>query len=557
MKVSLTLIAVVVAVTVASGDQTQTPVRDQATVQKGTSVLKGQVVDAITRAPVRRAMVRASALDVRAGGSVLTDPDGRFEIGALPAGRYTIVVDRSGYLSTVYGRKTPTGPGATIELLAGQTAEKIVIPIAKGGVIAGRVFDEFGEPVAGANIQALQLRYQGGSRRLSQTGTVAGATDDLGAFRIYGLQPGQYYVSVRPNNTSQFDGMDTQPTGPTTTYFPNAPDPSTAQRVAVVAGREVAVTISLVSVRLSRIRGRAVMSTGEPFAQAFVDLTIRDSNDGFRSGGGSPVRADGSFEITGVAPGTYTLTVRPMNFNRDDDPEVGRTLISVAGEDVHDVWVVGSRPGMARGRIVSDDGSALPFQRGEVMINAMAPVMEDRFMISSQVRVNADLSFEIRGLLGTQLIRATAVGTGGWQLKQIIWNGEDITDRGVEFHSGRVVDGIDIVFTRKTTRLSGAITDDRGEIVRDTWIVMFPSDPALWPVPSRFVRATRPSPKGEFQFVGLPPYDDYLIAVAPDMEPGQDQDPEFLRSLRDRSTRVSLQEGETKTQNLRIGRLPQ
>ena len=57
------------------------------------------------------------------------------------------------------------------------------------------MFDEFGDPVAGARVQAMRYQMVQGARRLSPVGANA-QSDDTGAFRLYGLMPGDYYVSA-------------------------------------------------------------------------------------------------------------------------------------------------------------------------------------------------------------------------------------------------------------------------------------------------------------------------------------------------------------------------
>ena len=47
---------------------------------------------------------------------------------------------------------------------------------------------------------------------------------------------------------------------------------------------------------------------------------------------------------------------------------------------------------------------------------------------------------------------------------------------------------------------------------------------------------------------------EYLVATVPAIEPGQQQDPEFLRGLVERATRVTVNDGENKVQNLTIAK---
>ena len=68
--------------------------------------------------------------------------------------------------------------------------------------------------------------------------------------------------------------------------------------------------------------------------------------------GATPVSADGSFEIKGVAPGEYNLTSTGRDANGQE--YTGRTRITVASQDVRNL-VVTLRPGVeVRGKILLD-----------------------------------------------------------------------------------------------------------------------------------------------------------------------------------------------------------
>ena len=69
--------------------------------------MRGFVVAADSGLPLRRAMIRAMASDGRGGGMTTTDADGRFEIKELPAGRYSLMATKAGYVSMQYGQRRP------------------------------------------------------------------------------------------------------------------------------------------------------------------------------------------------------------------------------------------------------------------------------------------------------------------------------------------------------------------------------------------------------------------------------------------------------------------
>ena len=529
---------------------------------KGTGVMRGLVVDAVTSDPLPRATVSLTMVGATPQISpVLTDGEGRFEFRDLPAATYLLRAVRTPYLQTTYGQSATNARGTPIELADGQRVDKVRIVMSPGGVISGRVFDEYGHPAVGAVVRAMQYRYENGQRQLAPvySGNFGG-TDDLGGFRIWGLTPGQYYVSAIPR---QVENAGPRPTlvrtGPITTYFPSTADTGMAQRLSVDAGRETGgVDITLVSGRLARLRGRAVTSTGEPFTGASIMVT-RQEGDGLRAFGGGNVAADGTFEVSGVAAGEYLLTARVSGARDDGASEMGRARVAVAGEDVDGLLLVGSLGATLRGVITTDEGAMPPLRPSQLMVRIEA-APEDRGTFRPQPGVKDDYSFEITGLFGRGRIESNLVVAGPpptgsdsfWAVKAVYWRGQDVTTRYIDFDASRMIDDIEIVFSRRWAEVSGRVTDDRGQPVANTEFVIFPADESGWMPAVRRVRPTRTRSDGTFRASGLH-QGDYLMAMTGPIEAGRWQDPEFLRTLVERATPVSVLDGEKKTVNLRIG----
>ena len=128
--------------------------------------------------PLRRAQVSLSSPDLRERKSTGTNLRGEFEFAGLPAGRYTITVTRSGYLSSQYGQRRPGGQGKVQELAVGQTLEKLELALQRAGVISGRVADETGDPVPNVNVWAMRPQFYQGRRVRARVASAR--TDDTG-----------------------------------------------------------------------------------------------------------------------------------------------------------------------------------------------------------------------------------------------------------------------------------------------------------------------------------------------------------------------------------------
>ena len=151
---------------------------------------------------VRRAQVRIGSPDI-GSRTAFTDAQGRYEFKDLPAGRFNLSVSKSGFVTMQYGQARPFEPGRPIDLADAQTMDKVDLALPRGSAVSGRVLDEFGEPVADANVTAMRMQYSGGRRRLMQSGRNS-TSNDLGQSRLFGLPPGEYYVSV---TVRTFDSM--------------------------------------------------------------------------------------------------------------------------------------------------------------------------------------------------------------------------------------------------------------------------------------------------------------------------------------------------------------
>jgi hypothetical protein len=136
-----------------------------------------------------------------------------------------------------------------------------------------------------------------------------------------------------------------------------------------------------------------------------------------------------------------------------------------------------------------------------------------------------------------------------------MFDGEDVTDRGIEFTPGRTYEGLQVIFTQRATDLSGLVTDDRNRPVVDASVVIFAADREKWGFQSRYLRVARPDTNGRYNVRNLPPSDDYLVIAVRNLEQGQFSDPDFLARARDEAKPFSLTEAETKAVDIKLSSL--
>ena len=535
--------------------QPAAPPQNRADVPKtGTARIRGSVVSD-TGAPVRGAEVILSGDLVR---QAQTDDTGRYEFADLPAGRFFLNATKTGFATPV-GTITSINPTSSFELVDGQVLNR-GIALARGGVITGRLVDEFGEPVTGAEMRVERYIYGPGGRQLAQYSVPPAAwiTNDLGEYRVFGLAPGEYLVSAR---TRQFGAPVTMGTagarnraeGLLPTYFPGTVRLAEAQVVRVAAAQEVAVDFAAVPGRLVRVSGTVSSSTGRPPSGLNVFLGVETSNSSGQINGGG-IAADGSFSIGNVPPGDYVLRVREQG-GGSPGSEVASMPISVSTQDLAGLRLT-TRPGATiRGRVEWDGTSPRPTAPMRISTSSaewsrgpLAGETTITYLDLENGTVREDGTFELGGIVGKVLFNANAPS---WSLKSVTVDAKDITHTGIEASS---LDGdkrVLIVMADRFTNLSGTAQDARRQSVTDYVVVLLPQQAMAGMGATRFTRLLRPDEKGTFRVRGLPA-GDYVAAAVEALDSGREWDPAIQKAVRSAGHSFTLADGQTLALNLEL-----
>jgi hypothetical protein len=540
--------------------------------------ITGRVLAADNGRPVKRARAYLSAPELPEGRGTLTDDHGVFELTELPAGRYTLTVSKTGFIGLSYGQRRPFQAGTPLQLRDGQQMIGIEFRLPRGSVVAGHVLDETGDPMPGVVVRVMRYQYSQGERQLVPAGTAQ--TDDHGAFRAWGLNPGDYYVSAVTNNFDFGPGGRGGPGGgfgrgggggrggtaagrfgdPSVddetvkayapTYYPGVGSISEARPIRVAVGQELLdVDFNLLLVRTARVTGLVTNSDGTPTSSGQISLIPEGNSTRGRGqvGGNFGVRIewDGGFAIANVPPGRYMLRARGDD---TEAPQYAAQPLTVASVDVSDVTVV-LYPGASINGTVTFEGTQAP-ELNQIRITA--PSAENALTAGNpNARVEKDGHFTLDGVpAGLHWIRSGG-GLRGWSLKSVIVDSHDVADTPIELRSGEILNDVNVVFTSRQTEIDGTVTDEQGNPITDFTVLAFPSDPLLWRPLARQIMTARPDQNGKFQIRGLPSGAYYLATVDP-AEQGEWFEPAFLDQQRIAAARVTLGDGDTKTHDFRI-----
>jgi protocatechuate 3,4-dioxygenase beta subunit len=523
---------------------------------KGTASIRGRVVAADTGRPLVGVSMTAVSDAVRRQAT--TDRAGVFGWNDLPAGQYRVTVNMvTGYLPVAFHGDPETGGGEDITITDGESFDKADFRLLRGGVIAGRIVDEAGEPIEGVQVQALSVQYAAGLERLTpvEGGTSRSKrTDDLGRYRVFGLPPGEYHVAA---TAGAFNGSASNAdlaTGYAVTYYPGTPDPAVGERVKVSAAQETpGVDFALVPARAFELSGRVVDASGTPAVATVVMMPGASGTIGITSM--KLAGADGVFTFTGVTPGKYvlqTLPAPPPPPGASLQPGSGMTfasqVVSVAG-DTRNVLVQGKAPCAVTGTF-EFEGAQPAFKPRDLRVTARptdfvrAPAMGAGYPQT----IRDDWTFELRQMWGPRIIDVAA--PPGWALKAVKLAGLDVTDKPIDFERDNV-GRLQIVLTNQVTEVSGVVTEE-GKPVRNAAVIVFASDRARWDFQSRFLRLATTDENGRYRIAGLPPDEYRAIALARVRTGAGWQRPAFLDPLFRDSSRVTLGAGEKATLDLKI-----
>lgn len=258
------------------------------------ATVKGRVLDAGGK-PVEGATVfaRSTGGDVRARTSFRGDqstPDGAYELVGLQMGSYKLEV--------LTDAGVPPSGGYTVEVPGLETITKDLV-LGAGGTITGTVTDETGKPVANASIVATS-----GEQRM-RFATTANRTDAAGAFRIDGLSAGTYRVAAQRGWMQQL-------------RKPGTNDDARQGESATVKVNETTTVNLVVEAETGSITGVVTDTKNAPITDAYVTATRESDAAGAVTQGArayarwfndkpSLTATDGTFTVTNLSPGNYTL----------------------------------------------------------------------------------------------------------------------------------------------------------------------------------------------------------------------------------------------------------
>jgi hypothetical protein len=548
--------------------------------------------------------VLQNAQEAVRGGQIpltaLSDSDGRFTIGNVPAGTHTLRAQLEGYFGAEVNGGYPPIVTVPVTLSANQTSS-VKISMLPGGTISGRVLDPTGKPLSESPVQILRSGYQNGVASL-QVADIR-QTDDRGEYRLYRLAPGEYYLAAAPRPQGLLGARgNVAPNAqevPVPTFYPNVTDPSAATRINLRSGDDLgSINIQLRTTIGVKVSGRVTSSVptgpstgarGEPRPGGVI--LVPENSGGLMNLdvlGATPLGSDGgTFEFQNVAPGTYDLIARisvargggwgpqappavatgPWAFGRASvDTRSGGTdnvaIVVRTGVDVKGRVLLDGKPTRANVRMSLQPDNFpqnITDQQISLVLNQIrqyaAPIADDG---SFSIPLLPEGRYRFQVLLNPPAVNtargaaAAAAAPPPPALPQTAYLGDirqgstSVYDNGLLVGS-EPVNPIDVLLGASGGSVEGTVLGADQKPASGMMVVLVPPDnrrqnPALY-------KTARTDAQGHFTMANLPP-GSYTLYAWESLSPGAYQNAEFLSRYSGRGSAVVVQAGARATANV-------
>jgi hypothetical protein len=451
---------------------------------------------------------------------VRTDREGRFRIADIDAGEYRVKVNADGFAAAEYGQPAINLPGTPFTIRTGEAIPPMDFKLIRTATISGRVYDYDSEPLGGAIVQLFKA-----GPRPTPAGFVR--TNDRGEYRFYWLTPDEYYVSV--NYTSARLGpvfvppnpnMLPAPNGYPQMYYRNSADVARAEKLALKAGEErAAVDIHLVRAGMVNISGTITDKRTGRGVQAQVQLL-----------GNAPAQAltdaAGRYELRNIPSGSYRMAALAITQDLVSERRVEVGDLNLTGIDI-----VMDPGAPVRGKIVTDDGSAIP------NVDRIAILLSSTENPGGQARVRPTGEFEVPNVVNGSYTAMALSLPEDFYVKSASLGRADAMNRPAPFSSD-IPDSLEIVLSSASGRIRGSVVAASGAPFPGAQVVLVPEE-NLRDRANLFKTATADQ-TGTFTLRSIPPGNYFLFAWN-FLEPRAYADPAFLRRYEQNAIAIKIE----------------
>jgi hypothetical protein len=432
-----------------------------------------------------------------------------------------------------------------VSLAAGEV-QNLLLRLAPTAVIAGRVFDENGNPERGVQVQALVSAYRDGSRTLVQVEQQT--SDDRGEYRIFNLPSGSYYVrAVRQGQRASAPA-----------YYPSGTDPQFAVPVQVEAAserggvdlRQTADGTYPIRFRVAGIPDNAGFNTVFSVVRRTIDLSLLMNVQPESLG-------DKSYRLSRLPAGAYEIFARASAPQGQALPNPGplsgmlRVEFAGANDKEFDAGALVLRPHVSlRGRFqFAEPSPGLAFGKLAVALRPALGLAVQTWYAPANANPG-DRTFTIQAMQGTRYAISVSGLPAQTYLTSARLGGREILDSGLTIE-GESQDTLELTIAGSGAvgYVTGVVRNAKDDPIAGSTVVLVPS-PSRRMNPGAF-RVSTTDQQGLFSVEGVIP-GEYAVLAWEDIEPGAYYDPAYLTQFEGRSAKVEVRRGLQSTLTLRV-----
>lgn len=508
-----------------------------------TCSIEGTVVQAKSGSPIAGADVTIYPRDGLEGPPLVVSSDakGRFLALDLPCGKYSVSATAAAFIGIDYGQ-LGAGTAPVLLLTGGEATKGVDFRLVASGVISGSVFGQEGEPRVGGEVRALKASYGPAGRRFVMAGR--SSTDDRGAYRIYGIAPGQYYLSFRGPDPASYRTVRRPKDAPPDeryipTYYPSGDALTDAVSVNVSDGEETS-GIDIVARRSKAFHIRGSLSAG--CTVSGVQLEIEGSGTGGYHGGEVGLGPGRQFDFQGAVPGSYIVHTAGSNMGKYCS---AIREVDVVDGDIDGVILAPTSGIDLQGHVRIEGTTTLDFTRLAVLLDPQSFTTRGW----PPARVDPSGAFVVHGLEPSDY-RVELLGLPpDFYVKGISLGTKAVADYLADFRYTATPESLDILISPNGARIGGVVKDDSGNAVSESLVALVP-DVTRRQLKYLF-KETRADKNGVFSFHGVQP-GEYKVFAWRNIESWSYEDPSVLMPYESKGEVVSLEEGGRMTFEVRV-----
>lgn len=504
--------------------------------QPDSGAIAGTVIKAGTaiRQPLRNARLELT------GGSgtfvMRTNVNGAFVFSNLTPGQYRLSVTCDGFIRQELPKK--------IVLARGQPAGNVLFELEPAPIAAGRVLDAYGEPISNVMIEALRRSYDiRGNSTMSRVAT--GLTDDRGEYRIFWLDPGDYFFYASSPVPDASEAEPPPPVAPT--YFPGVNTPEEARTVRVDSGREVPVDFRLRTAALWGVSGHTMSGMDSRPVSAAITLVPPGQNPDssrYHAQSSAAGRNPGEFSISNVAPGSYVLMAKTGSGDQDLTAFQRIVLRPLLAPQGYSLTASLNAPLSVRGQFYVESREPLDLHDARVALLSVDPDLPS----PARVFARADGQFVLSGIVSGTYVMELSNLPQDLYFKAARF-GDGALGQTVTISTQTAGSPLQVLLGAEGGRLQAAAYNAKGELQTPAHFVLVP-DGERRERRDQY-RLADSGDDGQASLRGIPP-GSYKLLAWEELEPNAYLNPDYLRGYEDLGVPVKIASGDNKPVSVRV-----